>query len=60
MKDKSHTWLFFSSVTGVEWGGVYFDNGDLKFCSQLRQGKQSETYFNEPIHILFSFEDKLQ
>lgn len=29
MNNNSHTWFIFSLFVRLEWGGVYFDNGDL-------------------------------
>lgn len=50
-----HTWLIFSPCVRLEWGGVYFDNGELISLSQIRKDKQLETIFKEPIQLLSVF-----
>ena len=55
-----HTWLIFSLCVRLEWGGVYFDNGDLISLSQIHEGKQLETIFKEPVQLLSFFKDRRQ
>lgn len=60
MNNNSHTWFIFSLFVRLEWGGVYFDNGDLISPSPIHKDKQLETIFKEPFQFLSLFKDRRQ